>query len=291
METNTPGIQNDTTQFIDSISIFIESDTLCDSICNTYQQLDERVENHMGDTTTHIAQALPIKHQAINPAANTGVVGLLILSFVFFAFSYRRGAKYLRHLFSSLFKHNARGNMFDETTINENQLKLSLLSLTFITEGIILYYTLLNNLVDKEFLVLPSIIISILLCAVYYILQIVVYKILANIFSDRVLSDTFTESFTTVNLFIGLFLSPMVLAILFIPQATTIALYISFTIYILARLLIIYKGISIFLPHLFGLIYLILYLCTLEIIPFLLIKKAVIFLFKILEFNLIVPWK
>ena len=144
---------------------------------------------------------------------------------------------------------------------------------------------------DKEFLVLPSIIISILLCAVYYILQIVVYKILANIFSDRVLSDTFTESFTTVNLFIGLCLSPMVLAILFIPQATTIALYISFTIYILARLLIIYKGISIFLPHLFGLIYLILYLCTLEIIPILLIKKAVIFLFKILEFNLIVPWK
>ena len=245
------------------------------------------VDSIASDTIAHTAQVLPVQELAINPASNTGVVGLLIFAFIFFAFSYRRGAKYLRHLFSSLFKVNTRGNMFDETTINENQLKISLLTLTFITEGITLYYLLLSNAVDKEILILPAIVICTLLCMAYYLLQKVIYNLLSNIFSNKLLSNTFLESFTTINLFIGLFFTPVVLVMLFIPQTTTIALYTALTIYIFARLLIIYKGISIFLPQLFGLLYLILYLCALELTPLFLIKKAVIYFYKILEFNLI----
>lgn len=238
-----------------------------------------------------VSQTIPIKNLTIAPASNSWVIFILILSFVFFALSYRQGAKYLRHQFSSLFKVNVRGNMFDETTINENQLKLSLLTLTFVTEGIAIYYALLHDTITSEKLVLPSIIMCILLCATYYLLQLVVYRVLGNIFSNSSLSNTFIENFTSINLFIGLFFSPAILSMLFIPQVTPIALYTCLIFYILARLLIIYKGISIFLLHLFGILYLILYLCALEITPIILIKKGVVYLYKILELNILAPWK
>lgn len=242
-------------------------------------------------TSTLTTPDLPVNERPITPAADSGVITLLIAAFLFFAISYRRGAKYLQHLFSSLFKVNPRGNMFDETTINENQLKLSLLTLTFITEGITLYYSLLHQSINNEHLILPSVIICIALCAVYYLLQVLIYNLLGNIFDNKFSTETFTESFTTINLFIGLFFSPAILVMIFIPQATTIALYICFIFYLLARLLIIYKGISIFLPHLFGLLYIFLYLCALEITPLLQLKKLVIYLYKILELNSVTPWK
>ncbi len=242
-------------------------------------------------TTAHPASILPVNEMPITPAADSWVITLLIFAFLFFAISYRRGAKYLQHLFSSLFKINPRGNMFDETTINENQLKLSLLTLTFITEGTALYYSLLHHSIDNEHLVLPSVILCIALCSVYYLLQVLTYNLLANIFSNKFSAHTFTESFTTINLFIGLFFSPAILIMIFLPQAATLSLYICLIFYLLARLLIIYKGISIFLPHLFGLLYIILYLCALEITPLLLIKKVVIYFYKLLELNFVTPWK
>ena len=43
--------------------------------------------------------------------------------------------------------------------------------------------------------------------------------------------------------------------------------------YILSRIIFIYKGIKIFLRDVYGILYFILYLCTLEIAPLLLIGK------------------
>ena len=214
-------------------------------------------------------------------ASNSWVITLLILSFVFFAISYRRGAKYLRYTFESLFKINMRGNMLDETTINENQLKLSLLTITFVTEGIAIYYTWIDKIVTNSKHILPAIALCITICALYYLAQRLVYNILGNIFSDKQQTQLFDDSFTKINLFIGLFLTPFILLMIFVPGVVPVASIICLIIFILSRLIIIYKGIIIFSLQIFGLLYLILYLCALEITPLLLLKRLVISVYNI----------
>ena len=213
------------------------------------------------------------------PADNPWLVSLLILAFIFFAISYRRGAKYLHHIFTSLFNVKSRGNLFDETTINENQLKLSLLTLTFITEGVALYYTLIDPVLANSNHTLPFILICIAICLVYYFLQRGVYHLLGNIFGDRQQTANFLESFTSVNLFIGLFFIPFILLMLYMPELVNIGITACVIIYFFSRAIIIYKGIRFFLPHLYNLLYIILYLCAVEIIPLLLIRKWVLFIY------------
>lgn len=228
-----------------------------------------------------LREGLYAEKRVSTPADNPWVISILILAFAFFAISYRRGAKYLRSVFLSLFTINNRGNLFDETTINENQLKLSLLTLTFITEGICLYYGIIDKVLTDTQHLLPMMMVCVAICFIYYILQKGIYHLLGNIFSDRQQTESFLECYTSVNLFIGLFFTPFILLMLFIPDICHISTIACLILYILSRLIIIYKGIRFFLPHIYNSLYIILYLCALEIIPLLLITKLTVCIYEL----------
>lgn len=283
---------NDTISMVDiSTTLYNDSNINIDnndsSLIEMFTTDTHRLITHNDSVTSVLREGLYAEKRPITPAENPWVVGLLIFSFAFFAISYRQGYKYLRHLFISLFKVNSRGNLFDETTINENQLRLSLLLLTFTTEGIALYHSLIAPILTNSNLILLSIAVCVAICGVYYLLQLCVYRLLGNIFSSRQQTDSFLENFTSVNIFIGLFFIPFILLMLFVPAMSRIAIFLCLILYTLARLIIIYKGVRFFLPHIYKLHYLILYLCALEIIPILLIRKLVVFIYKLFSLNII----
>ena len=115
-----------------------------DTIPATYRYHTEMRE--WGSTATrHEGNALPI-----SVAADSGVLLLLIVVFMAVALSYKRGAKYLSHIFGSLFKTNRRNSIFDDTTINETQMRIALLTLTFFTEGVALYYGMLQPAITEQ---------------------------------------------------------------------------------------------------------------------------------------------
>lgn len=244
-----------------------------------------RLITHTADTGTRdvfTSDPLPV-----TLADNPWIISILILAFAFFAISYHRGAKYLQHTLESLFKINYRGNMFDEITINENQLKTSLLLITFITEGIAIYCMWTDTAHANNYLMLFSVALCIATSFLYYLLQRLVYNILGNTFSDKQKAGMFDKNFITVKQLTGLFLAPIVLLMIFVPDMLQIGGIICFIIYILSRLIIIYKGIRIFSLPTFGLLYLILYLCALEITPLFLIKSGVAEMYKFLELILL----
>lgn len=291
--TNTPLATNDlpiddTISVIDNpITLYSDSSSKDSSVIDIFTTDTHRLITHTDSVSSTLREGLYAEKRPTTPAENPWIVGLLILSFAFFAISYRQGAKYLRHLFISLFKANSRGNLFDETTINENQLRLSLLVLTFTTEGMALYHSLIAPQITNSNLILPCIVSCIAICGIYYVAQKGVYRLLGNIFSNRQQTDNFIENFSSVNTFIGLFFTPLILLMLFMPGMSHIAIFTCLILYILARVIIIYKGIRFFLPHIYKLHYLILYLCTLEIIPLLLIRKLVVFVYKLFSLNII----
>ena len=271
---------------IDTQHTSLSSDT---AIIDLFATPTHQLITHTSDSTTMMRDGLQAEPMAQTIANNQWVILLLFASFFFFAISYRRGAKYLQHLFSSLFMVHTRGNLFDETTINENQLKLSLILLTFVTEGIALYHLLVGNTMPQGELIFPLIVGSIIICALYYLAQRILYNVLGNIFSTRQQTDAFIDSFNTINLFIGLFLTPLILAMIFLPATTQIGVLLCIVFYILSRLIIIYKGIRFFLPHIYASLYLILYLCALEISPIFLMGKWLPQLYDFIELIFIKP--
>ena len=291
---HTPHVEHDYS-LADSLSAMDGAITLHNDSCRNDSSIIElfttdthRLITH-NDTTaaTILREGLYAEKRPTSPVENPLIVGLLILSFAFFAISYRRGAKYLNHLFTSLFKTKSRGNLFDETTINENQLRLSLIILTFITEGIALYYALIAPLVTNSNHTPYCMLVCIAICTLYYLLQKGIYRLLGNIFSSRQQTDGFIESFTSTNIFIGLFFTPFILLILFVPGMTQVGTFICFILYILARFIIIYKGIRFFLPHIYNLLYIILYLCALEIIPLILVGKLAVYVYNLFLLNIV----
>lgn len=265
------------TNLIESLNPTV-TELQCDSdtITNLFTTDTHQLITQHTDSTATLREGFVGEELPQTLATNHGIIALIILAFVFFATSYHRSAKYLQHTLKSLFKINMRGNMFDETTINENQLKLSLLAITFITEGIALYHAWIENMVINNNLILPLTLLCIAICFIYYLLQRFTYRVLGNIFSSKQQTQLFDENFNAINQLIGLFLVPFVLLIIFVPNIASVAGSMCFIIYVLSRLIIIYKGIRIFSLQLYNLLYLILYLCALEITPFFLIKRVVV---------------
>lgn len=255
-------------------------------ITDTLQQCDTLLLDSLA--TPLKPEALVVEGLPISPSADSWVITLFILIFLFFSFSFRNSYKYLNNIFISLFKVNYHDNPFAETTINENQLKISLFALTFYTEGVLLYYLFIAPILTNSNLILPCIVGCSLISWLYYLLQKGIYSLLGNIFSTAQQTLFFKESFTSINLIIGLFFIPLATLLLFVKEALCAIIITCLVIYFLSRLIIIVKGIRIFSPDIFGLLYIILYLCALEILPLLYIKYAVVEMYKLFELNIII---
>lgn len=259
----------------EGFALFGKNDSI-PSICNYQTDSLHSTEAPVG---------LSGKEMPVSASTDSWVITLMILTFALVAASYKRGEKYLYRIFKAIFKLKERNSLFDDTTINETQLRIALLFLTFVTEGLALYYGLLQPAIKSAESIFPAVLLCITICGTSYLLQRGIYALLGNIFSDNAKTKKFNECFISVNLVIGLFLSPIILLMMFIPEIEYIGLWTSVFLYILARLTIAYKGVRIFSPGAFGLLYIILYLCALEIVPLLWVEKAIPSLYKFVELN------
>lgn len=227
------------------------------------------------------------KELPVSIAADSGVILLLIVAFIAVALSYKRGAKYLAHIFGSLFKTKHRNSIFDDTTINETQIRIALLALTFFVGGIALYTGLLQPSVNEQAAVLPLILACSVMCGIYYLLQRGIYALLGYTFADTARTALFNENFVSVHLIIGLFFTPAVLIMIFMPEYAYEAVWACILLYAIARIIVIIMGIRIFLPRNLEILYIILYLCALEIAPLLVIGKAIPIMYQFIELNLL----
>ena len=227
-------------------------------------------------------EATPRPH---TPVHNSSIALLLITGFLLIAIFYHRGIKYLIQAFSNITEVKDRHSIFTNITVNETQLRFALLFQTFITEGIALFF-LINNFweIQSENSLSLAIIFCCLSAAVFYWIQMFIYHLLGFVFSDPARTRQCVESFSSVNSLLGLVLFPVVLCMIYIPACTSTMLLITGICYILSRIIFIYKGIKIFLSDIYGLVYIILYLCAVEIVPLLLFYKGAILLSKFVEF-------
>ena len=220
-----------------------------------------------------------------SPLHDTGIMTLFLISMFLVTLSMRKGYKYVSNFKKNLFSIKKRDNVFeDHNTVNEEITLLSLIANTCIMEGILincgltLYFPSLSfaGNIFTNTLTLISIMVG------FYLLQVAAYHLLGYVFTSKVNTSLLLKGFNASQALLGILLLPIVILLLVYPTyANTFIILFEFC-YILCRIIFIIKGFRIFYSNYSSILFFILYLCSGEIVPLLVINSSIIFIFSII---------
>ena len=264
----------------------VESQNLASSqadTANAYyapQYLDGFPEAAPADTSLQAIDTMPVMELpngnqaqtfAHSPLRDTPSMALLLTGLLAVALCYHTGYKYIENFFHHMFSTRRRENLFEDHTVNETSILAALIANTCIIEGFIIFLAvqLLRPALaaSLQASVFPHIATYCGLAAGFYIVQWMVYKLIGYTFTDKVGSKLWLDGFKASQSLLGLLLLPVLVLLMLYPNHGKLLLVIAATLYIVARLIFIYKGFRIFYGKMSSIVYFILYLCAVEIVP------------------------
>lgn len=207
------------------------------------------------------------------PGYDSGFMTILVVLFLIIASNFRHYSTYVKTLSQNLFsvRDRAKSSFSPVHTTSELRVMLSLVALLCVCEGVLLYsYLMMNGNLLSPFVGVG--LLTLLACA-YYIVQIVAYRMVGYLFTSSQGASQWIKGFNASQTLLGLGLAIPALLVLFNPGLTPLLLGVSSVMYISARIIFISKGFRIFYDNYTSIVYFILYLCTLEIVPPLLLCR------------------
>ena len=214
------------------------------------------------------AQPLPVL-----PGYDTGVAALVLGVFLLLALNMKGYTTFLKSFAQDLWSLRSRDNVFEDHTVSETRVLISLVMLVCLSEGILLFTAFRPVFFGYES---PFVGVGMLtlLCGLYYLWQTAAYSTVGAVFSTPDGQRQWLRGFNASQVLLGLLLWVPALVVLFNPGLGAPMLAVGASLYVLARIIFISKGFRIFYNNLFSLVYFILYLCSLETIPVILVYKA-----------------
>lgn len=245
------------------------------------------------DSTLGVYTSLPtgikgvLRHQT--PGSNSWVSLILIVCFLVVAGSYRSSNKFIQYIISEIFDYKQRSSFYQKSTLNMVRLKVALLLMTFLIEGLALFVVYSNFAAIPAFAGIKLLGIIGLFSAcflLYYLLQRSLYSVIAYTFTNKVNAVLVNGALTGTTILLGILLFIPVLVSIYHTIPLNIFIFSTMSLYFVTRLLFIYKGVKIFFSDFYSLIYVVLYLCIFEIAPLLVIYKGLFLLFSFVELKL-----
>jgi len=214
----------------------------------------------------------------VNVGDNSGVLALLTAMFLAMMLSYRKCRRLFHELWQEMLGMRSRENAFDESTGNERW-AIALMAVQWcVCVGLLLYSAVSSIGPDHGICAPPSpenafvdTGMLMALAGAYFLAQIAAYWLLGYTFATPAGRRLLMQGFTSSQCLLGFALIiPALVGIFYPPTATAMAIT-GAVLYILARIVFISKGFRIFYQNFGSLLYFILYLCTLEIVPALIV--------------------
>ncbi len=219
------------------------------------------------------------------PGYDSGVLCLLLLMFLMLAYNFRHYSTFLKNFATDLFSIRRREGFFDVRTASETGVQLSMIFMACLSEGIIIN-SVAGQSLDRGFGVFAVIGVITLVAALYYVWQLGAYFTVGAVFIDRVSARMWMKGFNASQALLAMLLVVPALVVLFNPGAAKTVALTGAGFYILTRIVFICKGFRLFYDNFGSLVYFILYLCSLEIVPLILLYRTVLFLQNLLTENL-----
>lgn len=275
-----------------------------DSITNIHQPADSAAvyyapqyadgfpQPEPGDTIQHhplhalptleVPQGEDPTHPLPSPLHDTVTMSMVLAALFLVVVSYRTGYKYIEQMSHNLFSVRRRENAFEDRTINETRILTALTLCTSIMEGIVAFFAIdhyvpslsasLHANIAGHMVLLSGIALA------FYLIQLLVYTVVGNVFADGVATKLWSDGFKAANSLLGILLIPVVGILLVYPGVSYNLVIISVFLYICCRIAFIYKGFRIFYNNFPSLVYFILYLCSVEIVPLVLLSAGTVYL-------------
>lgn len=251
-----------------------------DSIFNSQQvsRLDDSPvmtasEGYFRTGAVPYTQGVEPQPRALLPGYDSAIACLLIGAFLLLAFSLRNYSTMLKSLPRDLFSVRRRDNLFEEHTINETRLLFSLIAILCICESILASAYVVSVGVAPHLSQFMTLIVFIGVAGGYYLFQLAAYSSVGAIFADKTTSRLWIKGFNATQAILGLALVIPALAAVFDPGVAGVMVSIAIVLYIIARIIFISKGFRLFYQKFGSIVYFILYLCTLEVVPLILIVR------------------
>lgn len=216
-------------------------------------------------------RGMPLEPTTVASVDNIMLAAVLIL-FILIGFNARHIARLFSGFFTDVWSVRQRDNIFKEHVASESNTMLLLTLQTSILEGVLIAGYMARP-------GLPPSIGEFALCSAFAlgfnIFSIAACSTVGFTFTSRAMAAQWRRGLYASQAMLGMILLVPTVIVIVHPRASATGLAVGAVLYILARLLYIAKGFRIFYINLFSLLYFILYLCTLEIIPLLVIARLI----------------
>ncbi|MDE6527500.1 MAG: DUF4271 domain-containing protein [Muribaculaceae bacterium] len=203
----------------------------------------------------------------VTPGADSGILALLVGVMVLLGLNMGHVRRVFRTLPQDLLSVRRRTNLFDEHTGNEWRVIILLILVTCVMEGLLLFMWLDADHPQSTSGMLRAVGAFTCLGGAYYLFQLAACATVGYVFTDPVSAGLWRRGLNASQVMLGLALTIPTLVALFYPETTGKMLIVAAGLYLLSRICYISKGFRIFYINFPSLLYFILYLCTLEIIP------------------------
>ncbi len=207
------------------------------------------------------------------------VSGVLILSFFLVAWVIAHSWHFLVGSIKDFFYTRERENMFDSRTDTELRGQLFLVFQTCFVLGLLFFDYTQECMTEVFNIVSPYQILGmgVGVCLAYYVIKLLLYEFVNAVFFDARKATRWREAYFLSILSIGLLLLPVSLLVVYFDIGFSTLSILFSMIVISIKTMLLYKCGSIFFNYRFGGVHLILYFCALEIVPALVLWRALAF--------------
>ena len=237
---------------------------------------------HVTDTLKAIVQIprgfIGIPHPSL-PQTESWVFLVLLGFFFLLVYAVSQSSGYITETAKTFFKVKERSSIFSKATVNDFRFRFFLIIFTI---GVLsLYAYLIQFKVGSHFL-LKEYGCFFVVTTLFVILKHFSFNLIGYVFLPPAGLRMAKESYLNVVSFLGIVLYPLLILQIYIPSHyASFAGIASLSVCFIACILVIIKLFQIFLHKFVASFYILLYLCTLEILPLVLLYQVYQFALKI----------
>ncbi len=261
---------------LDNIHILTDSigKITSDSLA-TVDSINRMDSIHVADSLKLVLQKptgfIGIPHPSL-PQNESWVFIALFILFIFLVFSMTRSSGLIADSIKTFFQVKERTSIFSKASVTDSRFRVFLITFSVLVISFYIYTLLFESHGVFSFIkYLQFLVVTIL----FFGFKALTFLIIGYVFLDNTSAKLAKESYFRVVAFLGIVLFPLLIFQVYVPVGLMkIDSWISFFVCISAYILITIKLFQIFFHNIVAFFYILLYLCTLEILPLFALYRA-----------------
>jgi len=230
---------------------------------------------HLADSLKAIIQIprgfIGIPHPSI-PQTENWVFVVLMLLFFLLIYSISQSVGYISETIKTFFQVKERSSIFSKATVNDSRFRF--LFILFSIVVLSLYVFFYFHKTEQPF-TMHEFWLILFATGVFLIVKLILFEIIGYVFLNQNNLKISIVSYFNIISFYGLVLYPLLFLQIYLHESLAgIINVISLIVSLIAAILITFKLFQIFFQKLLDSFYILLYLCTLEILPLIILIKV-----------------